>query len=495
MSTSPNIPAPVLHPSLQELRTFPVFADLPEDGLQWLAEKMTVEELPAGEIFIRSGSPADRMFAIIEGEVSGELDSGFKFVANAGRITGMLPFSRLTHFSATIRTSRLTRVAILHKDEFPEMQLRIPILQERLVGVLTDRVREVTRADLQRDKLIALGKLSAGLAHELNNPAAAARRAADYLRQAMTDLRSANVQLGKSEMSTETRAYLTQLEFDWAENAVQQQPVDTLERSDREESLMVWLEQKGVDIAWKLAPGLVDAGVSEQMLGKILPRIPRAVLSDALTRLTASVTMTRLLAEIQHSMGRISDLVRAIKEYSYMDQMPEQNLDVHDGLENTLTMLGYRLKSGIEVIREYDRNIPKITARGSELNQVWTNLITNAIDAMQGRGKLRIRTILEPEYAIVEIVDSGSGIPPEIRDRIFEPFFTTKGVNGGTGLGLDISYRIISNHGGDIKVDSEPGRTRFCVYLPLHRPKVQPKADAGKTKDYSPEDQAVRNSG
>ena len=495
MSTSINTPGPDVHPTLAELRTFPVFADLPEDGLQWLAENMTVEELPGGEIFIRSGAPADRMFAIIEGEVSGELDSGFKFVAAAGRITGMLPFSRLTHFGATIRTSRLTRVAVLHKDRFPEMQLRIPILQERLVGVLTDRVREVTRADLQRDKLIALGKLSAGLAHELNNPAAAARRAADYLRQAMTDLRSANVQLGKSDMSVETRTYLTQLEFDWAENAAHQQPVDTVERSDREENLMVWLEKKGVDIAWKLAPGLVDAGVSEQMLEKILPRIPRAVVPDALTRLTASVTMTRLLGEIQHSMGRISDLVRAIKEYSYMDQMPEQNVDVHEGLENTLTMLGYRLKSGIEVIREYDRNIPKILARGSELNQVWTNLITNAIDAMQGRGKLRIHTILEPEHVIVEIVDSGGGIPPEIQDRIFEPFFTTKGVNEGTGLGLDISYRIISNHGGDIRFDSVPGKTRFCIYLPLHRSKIQPKAGAGNTKDYSPEDHAVRNSG
>jgi signal transduction histidine kinase len=380
------------------------------------------------------------------------------------------------------------------------MLQRIPILQERLVGILTDRVREITRADQQRDKLIALGKLSAGLAHELNNPAAAARRAADYLRQAMTDLRAANVQLGKYDISLEARAYLTQLEYDWAENAPQQPAIDTLERSDREERLMAWLEKQGVDVAWKLAPGLVDAGVSEQMLEQVLSRVPKAFLADGLTRLTASVTMTRLVGEIQHSMGRISDLVRAIKEYSYMDQMPEQNVDIHDGIENTLTMLGYRLKSGVEVVREYDRSIPKIPARGSELNQVWTNLFSNAIDAMQGRGKLRIHTELEPERVLVEVVDTGSGIPLEIQDRIFEPFFTTKGVNEGTGLGLDIAYRIIGTHGGDIKFDSKPGNTRFCIWLPLHRPPVKfdlntSGRDAGELGDYSPDDQATRNSG
>jgi signal transduction histidine kinase len=495
MSTSINPAVTVLHPSIQDLRTISTFEDLPEEGLEWLREHMSLVELPAGSIFIRPNSPADRLFAIIEGEVTGELDNGQKFIAPAGRITGMLPFSRLTHFMATIRTSKPTRSAVLHKDQFPEMLRRIPILQERLVGVLTDRVRESTRADQQRDKLIALGKLSAGLAHELNNPAAAARRAADYLRQAMTDLRAANVQLGKSDIDKETRAYLTQLEFDWAEQSPQQPTIDTLERSDREERLMVWLEKQGVDIAWKLAPGLVDAGISEQMLEHVLSRVPKAFLGDGLTRLTASVTMTRLVSEIQHSMGRISDLVRAIKEYSYMDQMPDQNVDIHDGIENTLIMLKHRLKGGVEVVREYDRNIPKIPARGSELNQVWTNLFANAIDAMQGRGKLWIHTVLEPERVLVEIVDTGSGIPLEIQDRIFEPFFTTKGVNEGTGLGLDIAYRIVSNHGGDIKFDSKPGKTRFCIWLPLHRPPVIPAADAGELLDYSPEDQATRNSG
>jgi signal transduction histidine kinase len=292
-------------------------------------------------------------------------------------------------------------------------------------------------------------------------------------------LRAANVQLGKFDIGLESRTYLTQLEYDWAENSPQQPAIDTLERSDREERLMVWLEKQGVDIAWKLAPGLVDAGITEQMLEQVLLHVPKAFLGDALTRLTASVTMTRLVGEIQHSMGRISDLVRVIKEYSYMDQMPDQNIDIHDGIENTLIMLKHRLKSGVEVVREYDRNIPKISARGSELNQVWTNMISNSIDAMQGRGKLRIHTILEPERALVEIIDSGSGIPPEIQDRIFEPFFTTKGVNEGTGLGLDIAYRIICNHGGDIKFDSKPGHTRFCIWLPLHRSPVKSSTDAG----------------
>jgi signal transduction histidine kinase len=188
----------------------------------------------------------------------------------------------------------------------------------------------------------------------------------------------------------------------------------------------------------------------------------------AFARLTASVNINRLVDEIQNSMKRISELVRAVKDYSYMDQMPEQDVDIHDGIDTTLIMLKYRLKSGVEVVREYDRSIPRMTVRGSELNQVWTNLITNAIDAMNGKGTLRIVTKGLPGKVLVQIVDDGSGIPPEIKNRIFEPFFTTKGVQEGTGLGLDIAARMVKNHGGDIHVDSKPGNTVFTVKLPLN---------------------------
>jgi signal transduction histidine kinase len=459
-----------VHPSHEDLRTIPVFADLSTQELDWLSQHMTLAELQAGETFLRPGEPADRLFAIFEGEVCGEREiDGRTFTGHAGQVTGALPFSRLKSFTVQVHATVLTRAGVLHKEHFMEMLTTIPVLQSRLIGLLADRIRETTMADQQRDKLMALGKLSAGLAHELNNPAAAGRRAADTLRQVMTDLRAANVRIGQHDIGLESRRYLTQLEYEWAEAAPLQTAMDTLERSDREEQLMVWLEQHGVQNAWKLAPGLVDAGITPLMLEAVVERVPREFLTDGLTRLTASVGMTRLLSEIQSTMSRISDLVRAIKEYSYMDQMPVQEVDIHEGIENTLIMLGYRLKSGIEIVREFDRSIPKITARGGELNQVWTNLFSNAIDAMDGKGKLRIHTVLEAERVLIEVIDSGAGIPPEIQGRIFEPFFTTKGFCQGTGLGLDIVHRIVINHGGDIKFDSKPGQTRFCVRLPLRR--------------------------
>jgi signal transduction histidine kinase len=239
----------------------------------------------------------------------------------------------------------------------------------------------------------------------------------------------------------------------------------------------------GVPDGWNMAALLVDAGCTKDKLLPVFAVVPPENIGIGLKRFTASVTMARLVAEIQSATGRISELVRVIKEYSYMDQMPEQETDLHEGLDNTLIMLKYRLKSGVEVTREYDRSIPKLCLRGGEINQVWTNLISNSIDAMNGKGTLHIRTHLEPRNALVEIIDSGSGIPPEVGNRIFEPFFTTKGVNEGTGLGLDIAYRVVTNHRGEINFESKPGKTRFWVRLP-----VPPSAQ-------TQEDQAVRNSG
>jgi signal transduction histidine kinase len=347
---------------------------------------------------------------------------------------------------------------------------------------MADRIREATRADHQREKLMALGQLSAGLAHELNNPAAAGQRATDYLRKAVKDFRHANGKLAKLNLDLETRRFLIELESELAEHSCLVQ-LDSLDRSDREEQLAGWLEKQGVQDAWVLAPDLVDAGGTQQILEQVAARLPKEYLGMAFSRLTASLNINRLVDEIENSMKRITELVRAVKDYSYMDQMPEQEVDIHDGIDTTLIMLKHRLKNGIEVIREYDRTIPRMTVRGRELNQVWTNLITNAVDAMNGKGTLRIITRCSDGKALVEVVDEGSGIPPEIRDRIFEPFFTTKGVNEGTGLGLDIAARVVRNHGGDIQVDSKPGHTVFGVRLPLH------------CANNNHEDHAVRNSG
>ncbi len=472
MSTVQNELQNAAHPAIGDLRAISVFADLPESDLQWLVDHMVLVEAEPGELILRAGSPADRMIVMFEGEISGHSDGpgaeNRYYVVRGGRVTGMLPFSRLATFALNIRAIERSRAAWLHKDYFPEMLARMPVLQERLVSVLADRVRESTRADQERDKLVALGRLAAGLAHELNNPATAASRAADALGEAVDSFRTANVRLGQLDISGDARQFLTQIEYDLANELGPEIVLDTLERSDREEQFVEWLNRHAVRDSWNLAATLVDAGCTLAILEKAAANIHHEFLTEALSRLAASIAISRLVEQIQSATARISELVKSVKEYSYMDQMPEQDVDIHDGIDNTLIMLRHQLKSGIEIEREYDRTIPKMTVRGSELNQVWTNLITNAVDAMQGKGKLQIRTCRHGDSAVVEIADNGPGIPAEIRDRIFEPFFTTKSVTQGTGLGLDTVYRIVSRHHGHIHVDSKPGRTVFSVSLPAH---------------------------
>jgi signal transduction histidine kinase len=256
------------------------------------------------------------------------------------------------------------------------------------------------------------------------------------------------------------------LECDWAKD---HPPValDSLDRSDREEDIGTWLEDQGIENARLLAPGLVDAGCDLEVLRQLAERFDGPTLTDVVTRLTAVFTINRLVEQIVSGTSRIGELVRAIKQYSYMDQAPEQEIDIHEGLENTLIMFHHRLKYGIQVVRQYDRSIPRICAHGGELNQVWTNLIDNAIDAMNGHGELLVRTAAEFGRALVEIQDNGPGIPPEIQDRIFEPFFTTKPVGEGTGLGLDTVYRIMQQHHGEVRVNSQPGKTSFQIRLPF----------------------------
>jgi signal transduction histidine kinase len=473
-----------LQPTLDDLRTIDVFHDLPPDALEWLAQRMDLQEVKAGELVIHAGDPADFLSVIFSGELRGERpETGQVFIATAGHVSGLLPFSRLTHFPSNVYATKDTRAGRLRKEHFPEMLQRIPVLPQRLVAVMADRIREATRADQQHEKLMALGQLSAGLAHELNNPAAAGQRAADYLRKAIKDFRHANGKLAKLNLDLEARRFLIELEAELSEKTCPLVTLDSLDRSDREELLAAWLEKHAVPDAWTLAPDLVDSGCTQQTLEEVAARVPKEYLGIAFSRLTASLNINRLLEEIENSMKRISELVRAVKDYTYMDRMPEQEVDIHDGIDTTLIMLKQRLKNGVEVVREYDRSIPRMTVHGRELNQVWTNLITNAVDAMNGKGQLRIVTRCMDGKALVEVIDDGSGIPAQIKDKIFEPFFTTKGVNEGTGLGLDIAARVVRNHGGDILVDSKPGHTVFGVRLPLH------------CLVHSYEDQAVRNSG
>ena len=463
---------------VEDLRKNKVFGDLPEEELAWLAEQGNEVRLAPGESLFQAGAPADRLFVLFEGEFHGRRDGELIYTARAGDVTGLLPFSRMTTFIGQGYAVVPTRLAWFPKSIFPEMLRRMPVLAGRFVGLITDRVRETTRADQQREKLASLGKLSAGLAHELNNPAAAARRAAAGMGEILATTRETNLRLNRFALTPKQREAIAQFEHDTGHRlATSPVSLNSLEQSDREEQLAGWLESHNIPDAWKLTSVFVEAGIEARDLDSLIEQVGPEPMPEVLRRAAALLTAASLVHEVEQSTARISELVKAIKEYSYMDQAPEQEIDINAGLDSTLTILSYKIKkAGVTVQREYDRTLPRVCAWGSELNQAWTNLIDNAVDAMSGNGadsarRLSVRTALDPEGVLVEIGDTGSGIPKEIREKIYDPFFTTKGVGEGTGLCLDIVRRVMQKHRADIRLESRPGDTRFQVRLPLSRPR------------------------
>jgi signal transduction histidine kinase len=450
-----------------ELMKIPVFEGQPSEELLWFVSVCEERRAAPGEIIMREGDPPDYMLVMLEGEMRARAEhgpvDGPVFTIRTGDVTGMLPFSRLKVISVTGRAVVPSHFLGFPVNQFVELFKRLPELVRRLVGLLTDRVRSVTRAEQQHEKLAALGKLSAGLAHELNNPSAAARRSAAALRDCLLRLREA---ARNTDIGPEDCGLLAQREEEIRATLKPAQFKDEFARVEREEAIQAWLEAHNVEDAWKLSPSLADAGLTDEHLS-LFAAAAGASVGPELTRFATLLEMERIAEELEHSSARISDLIKAIKEYSYMDQGPMQEVDIERGLETTLTIMNHKLKRGIAVVRDYTSNLPKVMSSGSELNQVWTNLIDNAADAMNGNGKLTIRTARENDFVLVEIADNGSGIPPEKISRIFDPFFTTKGVGEGTGLGLDVVNRIIKNIGGQISVTSVRGDTRFQVRIPI----------------------------
>jgi signal transduction histidine kinase len=451
-----------------ELRRVQEFADLPDDQLDWFLSQSRELNLKAGEIYARQGDPADAMFVILEGHLQGRGELGgetFVFDLEPGDVTGVLPFSRMKQFTVSGRALTDSHALRFPASLFPELVQKMPVLTQRLVGLMSDRIRETTRLEQQRDRLASLGKLSAGLAHELNNPASAAKRAASQMGEILKKIRDASVELGKRALSPTQKAEIEKLEASFTQPDVV--PPDPLTMSDLEDQIDSLLRSHGQNDLWMLAAGLARRNIKPEMVEALFATLDGETARAALVRIAASVEIASLLHEIESSTSRISDLVGAIKEYTHMDQSPVLNVDVVKSLETTLTILNHKLKRGVAVQRDY-KGVPLLVdSFGSELNQVWTNIIDNAIDAMHGKGELRVRTYRDDGCAVVEILDNGPGIPEEVQPHIFEPFFTTKGVGEGTGLGLDTVQRIVKKHRGNIQVSSKPGETRFQVWLPL----------------------------
>jgi len=359
-----------------------------------------------------------------------------------------------------------SRVLEIDSETFRRVSAERPEIGDVFISGLVSRMRETQRAFRQHEKLAALGKLSAGLAHELNNPAAAARRASDELRAAASkaQLRS----LGHDEgFSPDQRQVLAKFLRETGANG--EVSLDPLARSDREDEIALWLEDRGVREAWDLAPTLVAAGLEPGRLERLAEDVDdERALTGALEWLGATLELANLADEVGRSAARISELVKAIKDHTYMDRSSYAATDVREGLESTLTILGWKLKDAT-VTREYEEGLPKIWAHGGELNQVWINLVDNAADAVEGRGRIGLRAYRDGDSVVVEVFDDGPGIPREMQARVFEPFFTTKQVGEATGLGLDVVRRIVASHGGEVALASEFGKTRLVVRLPIDR--------------------------
>jgi signal transduction histidine kinase len=453
-----------------ELLKVPVFADLPDDQLDWFLSQATELQLKAGQSYSRQGDPADAMFVMLEGQFEGRGELNGEtvvFSLDPGAVTGVLPFSRMKQFTVGGRAVTDSRALRFPASLFPDLVQKMPELTKRLVGLMSDRIREVTRMEQQKDRLAALGKLSAGLAHELNNPASAAKRATSQLRDMLKRIRDASHDLGRRELSAAQKSEIEKLEASLVQS--NEPPPDALTASDLEDQLDSLLRSHGQTDLWQLAAHLAHKNFKPAVLEQLFAALDADTARAALVRISASVEIADLLNQIESSTSRISDLVGAIKEYTFMDQAPLQNVDIVKTLETTLTILNHKLKRGVTVQRDYQKIPLLVNSFGSELNQVWTNLIDNAIDAMGGKGELRVRAYRDTECVVVEISDNGSGISPAVEPHIFEPFFTTKGVGEGTGLGLDTVQRIVRKHRGTIRVDSKPGDTRFQVWLPLSK--------------------------
>jgi signal transduction histidine kinase len=469
----------------EQLRTLFLFEHLDDDQLAWLIERGRLVEYPAGVIIHAEGSPASCFLVLLSGMMSmskrvqgGELElfrTDYRG-AYTGAFNAVVPDRGVPKlYPSTARAVTPCRLFEIPAADFGKAVWEwFPMAAHLLEGAATQGA-SATEIVERHERLVAVGAVTAGLTHELNNPVAAVMRAAATLRDRLTGMRSDLGRLIRADLDPAQLEGIAGLVTQAIERRREAPALSPMEVSDREDELAGWLEDHGVEKGWDLAPTFVAAGLDVEWLAAMADLVPTSHLEAGLTYPVRVLESDGLLDEITEAAGRISGLLASAKQYTQMDRAPLQTFDVHEGLDATLTMLGHKLGDGIEIVREYDRSLPPISAYPAELNQVWTNLIDNAVDAMEGHGTLTVRTRPgHDERLVVEVADTGPGVPVEVRSRIFEPFFTTKPVGKGTGLGLDIAWRIVvGRHHGEIRLDSAPGDTRFEVILPIREPEPQ----------------------
>ena len=462
-----------------ELRTLFLFEKLTDAQLEWLCQRGRVEVFPAGPVYAE-GDPATAFYVLLDGTVMLSRRVGSDDI-EAGRTSqrGVYAGAWLAYlgdrvpqlYPSSMRAAEPSRFFVLDADVFAQLMREwFPMAVHLLEGGLVYRTN-LQALTGQRERLLALGSLSAGLTHELNNPAAAAVRATGSLRERISGLRRKLGAIAGGGWDSTTLQTLVQLQEEAADRVPKAPGLSPLQASDLEDAITDWLDSRAIGDGWQLAPAFVAAGLDVAWLERVAATVGGETLEGALRWLACTVETELLMDEIEDATTRISTLIGAAKQYSQLDRAPHQVVDVHELLDSTLLMLSGKIPPGVRVVKDYDRSLPAIPAYAAELNQAWTNLIDNAVSAMGETGVLTVRTGTDQDRVFVDICDTGPGVPPEIRDRIFEPFFTTKPVGQGTGLGLDITWRIVVNkHHGDVRVESVPGDTRFRVRLPVTDP-------------------------
>jgi signal transduction histidine kinase len=454
------------------LRQIPLFAELDEPDLKKLCSLVSDVHLEAGQELFRQGDGGELAYVIREGEIEiSRYSDGREIplaVRRQGEVIGEMALLEEAPRMASARARTAGVLLVIGRRELEQLLTSSPTAARSMLGTVMQRLRETEAALRQSEKMAQLGTLAAGMAHELNNPAAAAVRGAEKLREAFGELlRGPNRVAGLGLTAGQFQELARRME---SAGKGAPRALGALERGDLEEQVERWLETRGVPDGGLLAGELVEMGYDLEELGRVERSYPAPQLAEVLNLVWVSCRANNLLTEISQGAREISSIVKAMKSYVYLDQAPVQEVDLHEGLENTLVILRHKLKRGIAIQRDFQRDLPRVPVHGGELNQVWTNLIDNAADALGGKGRVTLRTRREGSWAVVEVEDDGPGIPPEAQPNIFTLFFTTKPMGQGSGLGLNTSYNIVRRHGGTLDFRSQPGRTVFTVRLPLSAP-------------------------